>query len=121
MCRGCQSVHYGIGQGRVVQRSVPSLHWQLGGDDRRASPVTVLQYVQQGQAGIRVDGLQAEVVEDDQGLVGQDLGPAQVGPLELGLDHIVHEPVHSEVHGPMAQQACRPSQCAGEEAFTDLM
>ena len=84
-----QAVQDGIGDGRLSDELVPHGDGDLGGHDGALDTHPILKDLVEKQAALVVQGLQAEVVEDEQILLGDALeflhmGVVHFGDLEVG-------------------------------------
>jgi hypothetical protein len=72
-----EAVQDGVGVSRVPNNLVPGGQRELGGDDRRSAPVSLLEDFEQVVTSARIERFEAEVVEDEQ--IGAAEGFDQAG------------------------------------------
>jgi hypothetical protein len=66
-----EAIENGVGVGGIADHVVPFVDRQLAGDDGRAPAVAFFQDLEKVVAGLRIEGLEAPVVEDQQLDAGQ--------------------------------------------------
>ena len=72
-----EPVQDGVGVSRVADDLMPGGQRELGGDDRRSAPVSFLEDFEEVVTGAGVEGLEAEVVEDEE--IGSTQGLDEAG------------------------------------------
>ena len=66
-----EAIQDGVGVSRIPNNLVPGGQGELGGDDRRSAPVSLLEDFEQVVTSASIERFEAEVVEDEQ------IGPAE--------------------------------------------
>ena len=61
-----EAVQDGVGVSGIANNLMPGGQGELGGDDRRSAPVSLLEDFEQIVTGAGVEGFEAEVVENEQ-------------------------------------------------------
>ena len=61
-----EAIQDGVGVGGVSDDLVPSGQGELGGDDRRSAAISLLEDFEEVVTGAGVEGLEAEVVKNEQ-------------------------------------------------------
>jgi len=61
-----EAIHDGVGVSGIVDDLVPTVHGELGRDDGRASPISLLEDFEEVMPGAGVERLQPPIVEDEQ-------------------------------------------------------
>ena len=74
--------------------------------------------MQQGKSDFLCQGLESEVVQDDECLSFQVIKQFDVRTIEFGEGYFFNEPVHVQVSGLVALQAGLVAECAGQVTFT---
>ena len=79
-----EAVQDGVGVGGVPNDLMPGRQGELGGDDRRPSAVSLLENFEQIVTGAGVEGLEAEVVENEQIGAAEGLDEARMAAVASG-------------------------------------
>lgn len=107
-----------VGQGRFVDELMPLGDGKLGGDDDRFAGIAFLHHLEQGQSDLRIEWLQADVIEDNQrrSLLMVDL--LEIAAIQHDQGYLLDEAVHVEEQGTVSLHASVVSQCSGDEALS---
>ena len=81
-----KAIEDGVGVSGVANSRMPSRHGKLRGDDRRPAPVAVFEDFQQIVTRAGVEGLEAEVVEDQEISAAEGFQEAWMTPLAVRID-----------------------------------
>jgi hypothetical protein len=84
-----EAVQDGVGVGRVADDLMPGGQRELGGDDRRSAAVSLLEDFEEVVTGAGVEGLEAEVVEDEKIGSTQGLDEARMAAVAPGERQVV--------------------------------
>ena len=112
------SVEDGVGSsGVALEHVVPVCDGQLRHDDGCFSPVSVLDDFEEVEQLLTVEGLHAEVVDDEQVGGGQSVEEPQQRGLDPVYGHLLEEFAEVEVGGVEAAEACLVSEGRGQPAL----
>ncbi len=111
-----EAVQDGVRVSGVADDLVPGGHWELGGDDRRSAAISLLEDFEEVVTGAGVEGLEAEVVEDEEIGEAEGFDEARMSPVAPGEREVAAElrPAMIEhgaivAAGSVADGACEPA------------
>lgn len=90
----------------------------MGGDDDRFFGVSIFEDLEQGEAEVLVEWLEAEVVKDEQGYFFDLVEDFDIRAVEFGGCDFFDEAVHVEIECFVSHLAGMSAQGAGEERFS---
>ena len=86
-----EAVQDGVGVGGIANDLMPGGQGELGGDDRRPTAVSLLENFEQIVTGAGVEGLEAEVVENEQIGAAEGFDEARMAPVASGERQVLAE------------------------------
>lgn len=90
----------------------------MGGHGDGSFTVAVFEDLQQCEPEVLVEGLEAEVIKNEQWYFFDLVEGFDIRAIEFGGCDFLDKSVHVEVKGFIAHLAGVSAQCAGEEGFT---
>jgi hypothetical protein len=114
-----EAVQDGVGVGGVSDNVVPGGHWELGGDDRRSAAISLLEDFEEVVTGAGVEGLEAEVVEDEEIGAAEGFDEAWMSPVAPGERKVAAELRPAMIENRAIVAAGSVADGAGEPAFAD--
>ena len=86
-----EAIQDGVGVSRIPNNLVPGGQGELGGDDRRSAPVSLLEDFEQVVTSASIERFEAEVVEDEQIGAAEGFDEARMAPIASGERQILAE------------------------------
>jgi hypothetical protein len=86
-----EAVEDGVGVSGIANNLMPGGQGELGGDDRRSAPVSLLEDFEQIVTGAGVERFEAEVVENEQIGAAEGFDEARMAPVASGERQILAE------------------------------
>src|ERR1700689_2815971 len=86
-----EAVQDGVGVSGIANNLMPGGRGELGGDERRSAPVSLLEDFEQIVTGAGVEGFEAEVVENEQIGAAEGFDEARMAPVASGERQILAE------------------------------
>lgn len=118
MSLGNEAIQDSVGDGGFVEVFVPFTDGELADDDGRGAFVAVFQELEQEQFNRMRDGLEAEVIEDQQAGFLEPVEPLDDRAFRFGHGDLLAKTVHVEVERALAHRAGVVAQGAGQVRLT---
>jgi hypothetical protein len=114
-----EAVQDGVGVGGIANELMPGGQRELGGDDRRPAAVSLLEDFEEVVTGAGVEGLEAEVVEDEEIGAAERLDEARMAAVATGERQVVAELRPAVIEDRAIVAAGSVADGAGEPALAD--
>ena len=114
-----EAVQDGVGVSGVADDLVPGGQRELGGDDRRSAAISLLEDFEEVVTGAGVEGLEAEVVEDEQIGAAEGFDQARMAAVASGEREVAAELRPAMIEHRAIVAAGSVADGAGEPTLAD--
>ena len=114
-----KAVQNGVGVSGIANDLMPGRQGELGGDDRRPAAVSLLEDFEQVMTGAGVEGLEAEIVENEKVGSAEGLDESRMAAVASGERQILAELRPAMIEDGAIVAAGFLADGAGEPALAD--